>query len=591
MLNPRTDRLDYGDKLRSPPGFELTYALATSYSLELDTLLCLPMALSFDATLEGDWREKELALLEAIGTLKGRLKVFFQQGCIKVPRQFHKLFTLLEPCLVPMVPTQAYSSFHPKIWLLRFTNDSRDVHYRLLVLSRNLTFDRSWDLAIALEGRLTNTVKSESESQGLLDLLGDLAPQAKDFVQAFKCFKKELPKVEWQRPVGFHGLKTLAGVHSRMPLDFGSGTDTVLVMSPFLHAEALTMLRARGARHWLFSRAEELERLGAALLEGWECFALNARVVEGEDELEDRKPQNLHAKLILVQNGATSHWHVGSANATKAALGGTSPGSARNTEFMLRLSSSSPEYCAEQLKTQWVGTADNPTRIFLPYSFDLSAVREPADDELVSREVLQTLISAKWRLSAHPDETGSYTCAMECSAELLVLPIGVEVQLLAGSKRQPLAAQISWEGLGLTDLTAFLVLRLTANGESVERVVKAELDIVGGDGRERQIVAGLIDSPQKLMAYLHMLLQPSREKGEWPTNDQGGTINTPADGLEAFMSGRVYESLLRCAAREPEKLNRIEAVLEHLREIEDRIPADFSTLWKHFKPFMVKERS
>ena len=54
MLNPSVDRLDYGEKLQTPKGFQLSYAVATSYSLELDTLLCLPLALSLNGTLEGN---------------------------------------------------------------------------------------------------------------------------------------------------------------------------------------------------------------------------------------------------------------------------------------------------------------------------------------------------------------------------------------------------------------------------------------------------------------------------------------------------------------------------------------------------------
>ena len=72
MLNPKEHRLDYGDKLRPPIGFELSYALATSFSVELDTLLTLPVAMCFDNTLEGNLQGEKLALLEAISQLKGR---------------------------------------------------------------------------------------------------------------------------------------------------------------------------------------------------------------------------------------------------------------------------------------------------------------------------------------------------------------------------------------------------------------------------------------------------------------------------------------------------------------------------------------
>ena len=40
--------------------------------------------------------------------------------------------------------------FHSKVWLLRFGSEQRDepTRMRLLVLSRNLTFDRCWDVSL-----------------------------------------------------------------------------------------------------------------------------------------------------------------------------------------------------------------------------------------------------------------------------------------------------------------------------------------------------------------------------------------------------------------------------------------------------------
>jgi hypothetical protein len=66
----------------TPLNFELSYAFATSYTLELNTLPSLPVAMCFDSTLDGDLQGEKLALLEAIGQFRGRLKVFFQQGSI-----------------------------------------------------------------------------------------------------------------------------------------------------------------------------------------------------------------------------------------------------------------------------------------------------------------------------------------------------------------------------------------------------------------------------------------------------------------------------------------------------------------------------
>jgi hypothetical protein len=46
--------------------------------------------------------------------------------------------------------------FHPKIWLLRYTSETEAPAYRFLCLSRNMTFSRSWDLILRLDGSLQN---------------------------------------------------------------------------------------------------------------------------------------------------------------------------------------------------------------------------------------------------------------------------------------------------------------------------------------------------------------------------------------------------------------------------------------------------
>ena len=596
MLNPSVDRLDYGEKLQAPEGFQLSYAVATSYSLELDTLLCLPLALSLNGTLEGNPHGGKLAALEGIRQLKGRLKVFFQQGNIKVPSAFTPLFTLLEPCLVPMVPSGGFSSFHPKIWLLRFTNDIRQVRYRLLVLSRNLTFDRSWDLAVALEGEVAK--ESSRENEGLLELLQELTPFARhkdkalDFAPAFSLFKKELPRVVWQKPNGFRELKTLLGKAQQVPLDLGSSTNTVLVISPFLHAEALDMLKERGERHWLFSRAEELERLGAEKLAGWECFALNQRVVNGEDHLDSGKTQNLHAKLVLVQNGATSHWHVGSANATKAALGGLRQAPPRNTEFMLRLSSSSIAQSAQQLKLELIGSEENPTGVFIPHSFQNEEQQEQSSDDEGLRKLLHTLIKDDWSVRAKVNADFTYRCEVHCSAPLLASSESVQVRFLDVPGYQDLKATLVWDRLSLLQVSAFLVVKVRVGDKVIERVIKASLIIDGGDGREQKIVSDLIDSPHKLLAYIRMVLQPDHEKTEWFARDPGVSALDGSDELLShLMCGPIYESLLLCAARQPEKLQRIEAVLSHLRSVEGRIPKEFNQLWHNYKAFLGMEKA
>jgi len=419
MLNPKDDRVDYGEKLRPPQGFELSYALATSFTLDLETLICLPIALSFNNTLEGKLEGEKLALLEAVGQLSGKLKVFFQQGNIKVPLKFNRLFTLLEDCLVPIVPATEFSSFHPKIWLLRFTGQNNEVRYRLLVLSRNLTFDRSWDIAVSLEGELR--ASPQTESNGLLQLLRELKLDAANFL-GFKYFEKELPNIEWKKPLGFSGLKTLAGGKQSVPLDFGGDTTSILVLSPFLHPKALDWLQKRGVEHYLFSRSEELNRIGKDALKDWNCYALSDRVVSGEDDLDGAREQNLHAKLILVQNGATSHWHIGSANATRAALG-NGEDKPQNTEFMVRLTGHREEFTPKIILQELIGTEEKPSGIFVKHEFNEIIETEELLADTERRRLEHALINAPWKIIATESEDGSYCCEVACGVQVNV-PVG-----------------------------------------------------------------------------------------------------------------------------------------------------------------------
>jgi len=587
MLNPHTDRLDYGDKLRAPEGFTLSHGVATTYSLDLETLLCLPLALSFDSTLEGDLQSEKLALLEAISQLKGKVRVFFQQGEIKLPNAFNLLFSLLEPFLVPRMPDSAFSSFHPKIWLLRFINAEKNVRYRLLVLSRNLTFDRSWDLAVALEGEVSGTASSENE--GLLALLQELAPYAKDFAPAFTLFKKELPTVTWQKPPGFSGLRTLLGRPGQVPLELTETADTVLVISPFLHVEALDMLMQQGQRRWLFSRAEELERLGEKRLEGWDCYALNSRLVSGEDELTHARAQNLHAKLVLLQRGAYSHWHIGSANATKAALGSTHQ-SPRNTEFMVRLSSASTMQSAQQLINELVGTETEPTRFFIPYVFGSLLWQAPTTTDQALRRLQHALITADWRMRVTANANNLYTCAIDCPPQLLVFAAQVQVQPLVNGHTKALDPQLVWENCSLTEISAFLIVRVTLSPEVQSTLlIKVRLDVEGGDHREQKITSSVIDSPHKLLAYIQMLLQPGHDRTEWPGSNGGGHESAEAV-LSHLLGGPIHEALLQCAARQPQKLQRIDAVLGHLREVENLIPPELDMLWVQYQKLIGKKK-
>ncbi|BDD91963.1 hypothetical protein PanNE5_14030 [Pandoraea sp. NE5] len=622
MLNPASNRCDYG-QLLCPPApvdaggevFELDAAIATTYSLDLNALLVLPVSLVLGNTLDGDLAGEKLPLLDAISRLGDRLKVFYQRGNIHVPLQFNRLFGLLEPMLVPIVPAEgerersaAFSSFHPKLWLLRYVRrDRRGAKtldsvrkYRLLVMSRNLTFDRSWDITATLDGELSDDPAREYDA--LADFITSLESHAPDF-QPMKSMIRDLPRVQWKTPQPFRDPRMLpgGGAHIKKaaerfksPLNFGGAVDELLVVSPFLDTSDKKALNWLGERvtgpRYLFSRSETLNALGARALSGWNCYALNERIVSGEERQEEdnARTQDLHAKLIVSRSGQTAHWHLGSANATLAALGESLDDVPRNTEFMLRLSGAHSKVGIETLLRQWTGEASNHFAVL--HEFEPLDTGEQDADRQQLRILVHRLIAARWKLIAHAGDDDRYRLVLSTSfvdglnAPDSVAQFEVKVGLLSGPGGwRALQGAIEWSGLRLTDLSALLPVQISDHAGKVRQtlVVQADLVLPSGVNRTDAVIRELVDTQEKFLGYVRMLLDPTPDKRKLLGRDgHGGEVSDlfGFDGNQAM-----FEQLMLAAARNPGHLLRVEQLVRRLDKLNVVVPKDFSALWKHFE--------
>src|SRR5215207_1616463 len=179
MLDPET-RSHTLEILRPPHGYELDRAIGTTFSLDLLALLTAPLAFTVFDWEDADGRPgaDPLALLETMRRYAERIDIFCQAGQIAVPRDRQRLFAYLENSVHEVAASHPKGTFHPKVWALRFTAPESPVLYRLLCLSRNLTFDRSWDTMLALDGVLTerkNAFASNHPLGDFFEALPDLA--------------------------------------------------------------------------------------------------------------------------------------------------------------------------------------------------------------------------------------------------------------------------------------------------------------------------------------------------------------------------------------------------------------------------------
>ncbi len=344
MLNFKDDRLDYGKLLNPPEGFKLDRAVATTYSLDLITLLSIPVALFYKKNLDGKITEDRLDIFDAIQKSSETISVYCQKGKIKVPAEYNRMLTFVEDSVIEILPDTNFKSFHPKIWVIRYKNVKKEILYRVLVLSRNLTFDRSYDIAFSLEGFVGT--KPIAKSLPLGDYLTHLTKSGKfkdsdAFIKdlSFVDFLVSEPFLDFKfHPMGFDTYKN--------PLQNQHWKDLIII-SPFLHKDTLNKLPANiSGKKILISRKEELDKIHKDVLDQYKTYCFSEYIVDGEsaeyegeavsDEVNDETmPQNLHAKIYIGNDGkGKTQWYLGSANCSKPAM-------ETNEEFLIGLSGDS----------------------------------------------------------------------------------------------------------------------------------------------------------------------------------------------------------------------------------------------------------
>jgi hypothetical protein len=594
MLNLTKNRLDYAEQLRAPPGYRLDLGIATTYSLDLEALVATSLALNFDHSLEGDLAGEGLALLESLDQLQDKLSIFYQRGQIKAPQQYSRLFTLLEPLLVPTISLGgakgAFASFHPKMWLLRFRADDKPLRdqFRLIVLSRNISFDRSWDVAITLDGA---TIKTRGNTDPrLVDFLRRLSP-SDVHAERIEDLCGSLANVHWDKLDGFQEWSILPGfAHDERavgmaPIELDGKIDELLVMSPFVDADPASLLhdlgqRTRG-RKTLISRADTLDAIGKQALVGWQVKSLNDDVVHGEERHEQDQPraQDIHAKFIVAQVNNQAVWHVGSANMTNAAFGNPARGvMPRNRELMLRMVGSNSKVGPAKLLDQWESTG-----AFLPHSFQASAATAPEADQAL-RQFIYKLTSLTWRLFAKRTADDMYAIELRVPG-LPPLPRGYKA--IAGPVCRPsfktLSEHMTWNDVRLTDISAFVAVEVTtASGTCQRFAVQAVFRADMLDQRKQAVFKETVGSGEKLLRYLNLLLDAGASKTAWQRADKA---KSDADIFGLDSQGALYEQLLRAAARAPDRLRRALDVFERLAVADHELPSGLEDMLRGFAHF------
>ena len=558
------------DALRPPPGHSLDHAVATTYTLDLESALMVPLAF---AGFRFEEQPDPVEVMQALREMSARFDVFCQAGAISDRRWPSDLLALIEDVVHDVRRPRAGHIFHPKVWVLRFVDRSGSPSYRLLVLSRNLTADRSWNTILWLDGRPGEDPREgNAPLSHFVESLPGLAvtPLPAERRAALASLAGELRLVDWDLPQGarearFHSIGLPGSGPFEVEQHF-SGERT-LVVSPFVREGALRRLFGGrgGAESVLVSRGEELDAISPKVLEGLDVYELDpaAGLAGDDDDAEDADQSyltRLHAKLFVVEQGRRAHLFVGSANATDAGLG-------QNVEFLCELVGPVGTFGIDAL----VGD-DAPLRAMLT-SYVVSEVdgTDPngADGRALEGLLVDIAAGSRFRTTVSEDPAG-WVPRVTADAALPRFPEGTEVSI--GPHNRPVETRslrssepvdVEFEPRGLADLTPFLHLtvRRTVDGEALERstVICSQLE---GAPSERfdEILARQIDTPEKFLRLLALLIGLASRTG----SDAAVT----SDGAGAWVAGAgqgVLELLARALSENPESIDHLEAIVERLR--------------------------
>lgn len=502
MLKPTVDRLNYGEMLEPPVGYSLHSAIGTTYSLDFSALTGICMSLGLSADIGSKLMSNPIYLFEALRRTSGKIAVFCEGGQIHLPPNNSPLYILLEKMIFEVKLRKKerlaqYPSFHPKFWLIKYVDASGMALYRLLVLSRNLTLDRSWDVAVKLDGKksdgragrsepisdfaafLASTVTGDdANSRDKRRLVRELADEVR-FVD-FNLDVKEFFDIHFV-PVGIsgNGMK-------ETPL-FTDTFHEVLIMSPFLSASVIADFNKRNRgienpRCTLITRRESLAKLKIQHCDKFRIFAMKDEIIDGAAVVSEENTgiyqQDIHAKLYLWRKGSAVELYLGSLNASDSALNG-------NIEFMVRLVSKNRFLNTEILtRSLFCGDEDGPDN-----PFEICKLPDHAETEADPQNILTNRIKAfcRGRLSARAVQQGEgYSIVI--SIEQVSNFDGITIGPLLSNRVASAAPHLRFDHLSLMELSSFYRVTAKEGGFTVSRVIKIETTGIPGQ-RESALVS------------------------------------------------------------------------------------------------------
>ena len=634
-LTPNT-RSTLVEALQAPSSYKLDAAVATTYSLDLVALLLATLSFDqMDGMDEGAIsRMDPIRRLEAARRYGEATTVFSQAGAIHQPSNYYPPFVFVEDTIVEVAPPPGSHLFHPRMWVLRFRPESHsdastNYLHRVMVLSRNLTMDNSWDTILVLDEDPEGTIEAAPVADFIRSLprlavrriTDEHAERVADVAQTLRPVRLSAP------PPYTGGYLKGIGLDKRTFWPFPTAARRVLAISPFLtdspvrKLERLPAVGTKNARI-LVSRAESLDALDPKCLGRFATKTLIDDLPVGDQTLEGQVPlseatelalkehHGLHAKTYIVDLNPlrnkpdTSITVTGSANLT-------SPRWGNSVEFVAVLEGPTVEtgVVATYHGTRYRGgdglepiagaeglsalLVDHRVsqQVPLPGSVDLTRAMEQyhrdlaqalpklnviadVDDPIEPAEVPTVRLDWSFEKSLPRAPEGSRTTMWLLSAKPATMVEGVP-------------ARGTWR-VSRESITPFIAIetRISAGGgemrEEVTRRCLLKASLTGDtDWRRKEQMFDVLKSIEDILRYMMFVLgEPTGDASR--LNGNAGELGVETGQGGAGLAPIIFERLVRATGRDSDALGRIAELLKDLADhpnLDAVDLRDFYALW------------
>ena len=624
MINPKKDRFIYSDILTPPYGYELEKAITTTYSLDIAALISCMIPLAFSSDVNNRLFKNKVSNLTALRNLSEKLVVFCDPGQIKKIDIKNKEFAvLLENMIVPVSlspsSTGDYPAFHPKMWLLQFVDKEGNHKYKFIILSRNISYDKCYDVTFVLENS-DNHLKTRKTNPivDFLTFLNDeidlkkypalnnqhtiVSKMISELVEEKVCFSLQNERYEDDDFDIFplfnseYRKKISRQLFETKDVSEKEKLDDMFVMSPFISSTILDEIKTcikSDKKVKFFTRKQALEGLSTNYNNNFDFFAMCDAAVLGEDfssdDLDEKNDfenesfsdnlRDIHAKLFLTQKGKHSDLYIGSANATNSAF-------RRNIELMIRIGTKKKYLNVEDFVNEL-----NPENNHL---FEPIQIKELEKSELTIEKEAEGILKRLCHLDAKAEvikEGENYSVRIETiNFPEISNKFSVFLSPFSFFQEELVTGNIYFSNLPITALSDFYLIKVkyqTEDGEgALERIIKIPTKGIPYEERNSAIVNQLITDKDTFAEYVTLLLSKD------PCSTQAELFDLKESNAKWKITNTqtpLYEMLLQASFNNPAAIRMLKEEIRLIKN-DEVISPEFRQMYEQFLK-VIGERS